>query len=247
MPCKCFGGIGFTMDSDVGKLHADSLIMTIYEGTSEIQASFALREMGKGALAVVFGEARAELEAMSGERSELARVELEALRGVEATLQGLATDLGYALLRAKLMAEMVIAVVAANGCSGRPARIPRASTWPAPSSAAACWKSNTRRAGSARMRRDAWNAMRASLRAWQRARSGREDSRWDCWIRSLAATPRDSASAIACPTSSWPTRAASRCRWAASADAPTCALLLPKDDTAGCTRESCSFRDHYED
>jgi alkylation response protein AidB-like acyl-CoA dehydrogenase len=111
---QVFGGIGFTMDADVGKLHADSLIMTIYEGTSEIQASFALREMGKGALAVVFGEARAELEAMDGDRAELARVVLEALKGVESTLQGLATDLGYALLRAKLMAEMVIAVVAAT-------------------------------------------------------------------------------------------------------------------------------------
>ena len=59
------GGIGFTMDSDIGKLHSDSLIMTIYEGTSEIQASFALREMGKGSLGVVFGEVRAELEQMT--------------------------------------------------------------------------------------------------------------------------------------------------------------------------------------
>jgi len=50
---QVFGGIGFTMDADVAKLHADSLIMTVYEGTSEIQASFALREIGKGGLAVV--------------------------------------------------------------------------------------------------------------------------------------------------------------------------------------------------
>lgn len=113
---QVFGGIGFTMDADVAKLHADSLIMTIYEGTSEIQASFALREMGKGALAVVFGEARAELEAMDAdpERTELARAVREALASTESTLQTLVADLGYALLRAKLVAEMVIAVIAAT-------------------------------------------------------------------------------------------------------------------------------------
>ena len=61
---QVFGGIGYTMDADVAKLHADSLIMTIYEGTSEIQASFALKEMGKGALAVVFKELRTELAAL---------------------------------------------------------------------------------------------------------------------------------------------------------------------------------------
>jgi 3-(methylthio)propanoyl-CoA dehydrogenase len=113
---QVFGGIGFTMDADVAKLHADSLIMTIYEGTSEIQASFALREMGKGALAVVFGEARAELDAMDAdpERAALAKSVREALAATESTLQTLATDLGYALLRAKLVAEMVISVVAAT-------------------------------------------------------------------------------------------------------------------------------------
>jgi alkylation response protein AidB-like acyl-CoA dehydrogenase len=58
---QVFGGIGYTMDADVAKLHADSLIMTVYEGTSEIQASFALREMGKGALAGVQGAAHGAL------------------------------------------------------------------------------------------------------------------------------------------------------------------------------------------
>jgi hypothetical protein len=112
---QVFGGIGFTMDSDVGKLHADSLIMTIYEGTSEIQASFALREMGKGALAVVFGEARAELEAMRDPaRAPLALRVREAIRATEDTLQVLFSDVSYALLRAKLMAEMVIGVIAAT-------------------------------------------------------------------------------------------------------------------------------------
>jgi alkylation response protein AidB-like acyl-CoA dehydrogenase len=108
------GGIGFTLDSDVGKLHADSLIMTIYEGTSEIQASFALREMGKGALAVVFGEVRSELEAMGGDRAALARRVGEAVVRIEHTLKVLFSDMSYALLRAKLMAQMVIDVIAAT-------------------------------------------------------------------------------------------------------------------------------------
>jgi hypothetical protein len=112
---QVFGGIGFTMDADVGKLHADSLIMTIYEGTSEIQASFALREMGKGGLAVVFGEARAELAQMRDPaRAPLAERVREAIRATEDTLQVLFSDVSYALLRAKLMAEMVISVIAAT-------------------------------------------------------------------------------------------------------------------------------------
>jgi alkylation response protein AidB-like acyl-CoA dehydrogenase len=113
---QIFGGIGFTMDADVGKLHADSLIMTIYEGTSEIQASFALREMGKGALAVVFKEVRAELAAMEEDpaRTELARRVREVTIRVEDTLKVLFSDLSYALLRSKLMAAMVIDVIAAT-------------------------------------------------------------------------------------------------------------------------------------
>jgi hypothetical protein len=113
---QVFGGVGFTLDSDVGKLHADSLIMTIYEGTSEIQASFAMREMGKGALAVVFGEVRTELEAMQGDpaREPLAKRVIEATAEVEKSLQVLFSDINYALLRAKLMAENVISIIAAT-------------------------------------------------------------------------------------------------------------------------------------
>lgn len=113
---QVFGGIGFTMDADVGKFHADSLIMTVYEGTSEIQASFALREMGRGALAVVFGEVRSELEGMAGDpaRADLANRVLETIVPIEETMQVLFSDMNYALLRAKLMAEMVINVIAAT-------------------------------------------------------------------------------------------------------------------------------------
>ena len=44
------GGLGYMAESRAGHYHSDSIITTIYEGTSEIQASFALKEMSKGAL-----------------------------------------------------------------------------------------------------------------------------------------------------------------------------------------------------
>ena len=62
---QVFGGVGFTEGCNAGKYQADSLIMTIYEGTSEIQASFALKEMGKGALEVVLREVHSELDAIA--------------------------------------------------------------------------------------------------------------------------------------------------------------------------------------
>lgn len=110
---QVFGGIGFTMDAHVAKLHADSLIMTVYEGTSEIQASFALKEIGKGALAVVFEEVRAELEAMTDpERVELAKLVAQGITRIEKASQVLFADISYALMRAKVLSEMVIDVIA---------------------------------------------------------------------------------------------------------------------------------------
>ena len=113
---QVFGGIGFTMDANVAKYHADSLIMTVYEGTSEIQASFALREIGKGTMAVVFGEVRAELASMADDpaRADLARRVGDATVRVEEAARLLFADIDYALLRAKLLAEMVIDVIAAS-------------------------------------------------------------------------------------------------------------------------------------
>jgi alkylation response protein AidB-like acyl-CoA dehydrogenase len=110
------GGIGFTMDSDVGKFHADSLILTIYEGTSEIQALFALREIGKGALTVVFKQIRGELTEMEGDpaRAALAERVVEMTHRIEDSAKALFSDISYALLRAKFMAEMVIDVTAAT-------------------------------------------------------------------------------------------------------------------------------------
>jgi alkylation response protein AidB-like acyl-CoA dehydrogenase len=111
---QVFGGIGYTMDVDVAKLHADSLITTVYEGTSEIQASFALREMGKGGLAIVLAQLRDELGEIAGDpaRAELAKLVESSLGRIEHCAQVLFNDLPYALLRAKMMAEMLIDAVA---------------------------------------------------------------------------------------------------------------------------------------
>lgn len=132
---QVYGGIGYTMDADVAKLHADSLIMTVYEGTSEIQASFALREMGKGALGVVFAEARAALGAMQGDavRAPLAKRVVEGIGRIEEATKVLFGDIGYALMRAKQLAEMVIDVLASvellRQVAVDPARIDLAEAW----------------------------------------------------------------------------------------------------------------------
>jgi alkylation response protein AidB-like acyl-CoA dehydrogenase len=113
---QVFGGIGFTMDSHVGKYHADSLIMTVYEGTSEIQASFALREIGRGALHVVFKQVRGELAEMQNDpaRAELAKKVVEMTHQIDQAVEVLFSDVPYALLRAKMLAQMVIDVAAAT-------------------------------------------------------------------------------------------------------------------------------------
>ena len=56
------GGIGYMAESPAGHYHSDSIITTIYEGTSEIQASFALKEMSKGAIFAALEDVGAELE-----------------------------------------------------------------------------------------------------------------------------------------------------------------------------------------
>jgi hypothetical protein len=113
---QVLGGIGFTMEVDVAKLHADSLILTIYEGTSEIQASFALREMGKGALATLLAQVREELQRASADDAlaPLAERVKRSCVAVDEAARILFTDLPYALLRAKVVAEMVINLVAAS-------------------------------------------------------------------------------------------------------------------------------------
>ena len=113
---QVFGGVGFTLDSNAGKLHADSLIMTIYEGTSEIQASFALREIGKGALGVMFDGIREELASMAGDpaRAPWAKIVGEMMEKANEATRLLLSNLNYALMRSKLMLEMVVDVIAAT-------------------------------------------------------------------------------------------------------------------------------------
>ncbi len=106
------GGLGFMAESEVGKLHNDGIITTIYEGTSEIQVSFALKEIGKGALEVVFDEIQKELELLT--EAPLAEYADKVRKGIEQILEAssaLLSDFGYALLSARSLADVVINVI----------------------------------------------------------------------------------------------------------------------------------------
>ncbi|MCZ6782936.1 MAG: acyl-CoA dehydrogenase family protein [Proteobacteria bacterium] len=106
------GGLGFMAESEVGKLHQDSIITTIYEGTSEIQVSFALKEIGKGALQVVFEEIGKELEGLSDpplqEYADKVRHGIERILDASSALMA---DFDYALLSARSLADIVIDVI----------------------------------------------------------------------------------------------------------------------------------------
>ena len=105
------GGIGYMAETPAGHYHSDSIITTIYEGTSEIQASFALKEMSKGALFAALETTRAELETLRDRRPELVAQVSEGLRWIEESAPALLGDPQYALLNAKRVCEMVIDVV----------------------------------------------------------------------------------------------------------------------------------------
>lgn len=105
------GGIGYMAESPAGHYHSDSIITTIYEGTSEIQASFALKEMAKGALFAALDETKAQLEGLREQFPDLAGRVLEGIGHITATTEALMGDPQYALLNAKRVSEMVIDVV----------------------------------------------------------------------------------------------------------------------------------------
>jgi len=106
------GGLGFMAESNVGKLHLDGIITTIYEGTSEIQVSFALKEIGKGGLHIVFNEIESELATMTDpERKELAEKVRGGIRAINEASPALVKDLSYALFSASPIAEMAICVI----------------------------------------------------------------------------------------------------------------------------------------
>ena len=105
------GGIGYMAESPAGHYHSDSIITTIYEGTSEIQAGFALKEMGKGALFATLERTRTDLQSLSDAHDDLVRLVCDGINNLTDTVGALMGDPQYALLNAKRVCEMVIDVV----------------------------------------------------------------------------------------------------------------------------------------
>lgn len=107
------GGIGYMAESRVGHCHSDSIITTIYEGTSEIQASFALKEMSKGALFATLERSRAELDGLRQRYPDLVALVSQGIEWLQQSVPALMGDPQYALLNAKRVCEMVVDVVVA--------------------------------------------------------------------------------------------------------------------------------------
>jgi butyryl-CoA dehydrogenase len=105
------GGLGYMAESPAGHYHSDSIITTIYEGTSEIQASFALKEMGKGALFAALEATRTELETLSERHPDLVKALCDGIQWLTESSSALLGDPQYALLNAKRICDMVIDVV----------------------------------------------------------------------------------------------------------------------------------------
>jgi alkylation response protein AidB-like acyl-CoA dehydrogenase len=105
------GGIGFMAETSAGHYHGDAMITTIYEGTSEIQASFALREMGKGALLTALEDASKQLEELRASQPELVDQVCKGIEWINHSLPAIMEDPQYALLNAKRLSQMVIDVL----------------------------------------------------------------------------------------------------------------------------------------
>jgi alkylation response protein AidB-like acyl-CoA dehydrogenase len=134
MAIQIHGGIGFMAESEVGRLHLDGIITTIYEGTSEIQISFALKEIGKGALNVVFDEISLELDKLTSEPlAELAEKVRGGIALIYQAAPALLQDFAYALICSRHMAEMVIVVIVAaellKQAAVDPSRLDLAASW----------------------------------------------------------------------------------------------------------------------
>jgi 3-(methylthio)propanoyl-CoA dehydrogenase len=107
------GGLGYMAETVLGHRHADSIITTIYEGTSEIQASFALKEMSKGALFTTLEDVRTELLPLRERHEQPVQLVFTGIEWINGCLGALMGDPQYALLNAKRLCEMVIDVVVA--------------------------------------------------------------------------------------------------------------------------------------
>ena len=128
------GGLGFMAESEVGKLHADAIITTIYEGTSEIQVSFALKEIGKGALTVVFEALEQELKTFEDPKlREQADKVLDGMNQILGAAGALLADFNYALMSAQSLAEVVASVIAGaellKQAKADPRRFDLAASW----------------------------------------------------------------------------------------------------------------------
>jgi alkylation response protein AidB-like acyl-CoA dehydrogenase len=106
------GGLGYMAESRAAHYHCDSIITTIYEGTSEIQASFALKEMGKGALFATLESLRDELEPLRAQYPEQVDLVCKGINEwINQSIPALMGNPQYALLNAKRVCEMVADVV----------------------------------------------------------------------------------------------------------------------------------------
>ena len=128
------GGLGFMAESTVGKLHADAIITTIYEGTSEIQVSFALKELAKGALTVVFESLEQELKTFDEPNmKEQADKVLQGMNQILGASGALLADFNYALMSAQSLAEVVASVIAGaellKQAKADPRRFDLAASW----------------------------------------------------------------------------------------------------------------------
>ena len=108
------GGLGYMSEAAAGHYHSDSIITTIYEGTSEIQASFALKEMGKGALFAALEATRTELEELRPTYPTLVQEVCDGIGHLNGSVEALMGDPQYALLNAKRVSEMIIDVLVAT-------------------------------------------------------------------------------------------------------------------------------------
>jgi 3-(methylthio)propanoyl-CoA dehydrogenase len=108
------GGIGYMAETAAGQYHNDSIITTIYEGTSEIQASFALKEMAKGALVTTLEDTKAQLATLGSEVRDLADSVVAGIDAINGSIAALLVDFDYALLNAKRISQMVIDVVVSS-------------------------------------------------------------------------------------------------------------------------------------
>lgn len=105
------GGVGFMAESPAAHYHVDSIITTIYEGTSEIQASFALKEMGKGALDPALASLVADLKKLRNAYPEQVAMLNKGIEDIGNALPTMLGDLSYALLNSKRICDMIIAVM----------------------------------------------------------------------------------------------------------------------------------------